>query len=73
MNLLVEVKEEKAEFILELLYYFKFVKTKSLSNYKKEVLEDLSDAVEEMNFIKDGKKKSVPFDEFLNEIKSRVN
>lgn len=68
MNLLVEVKEEKAEFILELLNNFKFVKTKSLSNYKKEVLEDLSDAVEEMNLIKDGKKKSVTLDEFLNEI-----
>jgi len=68
MKVLLEIRDDKAAFFMELLQSFKFVKTKPLSPYKAEVLEVLLNAVEEMNEIKAGKKKAQPLNEFLNEI-----
>lgn len=68
MKVILDIQDDKAAFIIELLQNFKFVKTKPLSPYKAEVLEGLRDAVEEINLIKLGKKKSQPLSEFLNEI-----
>ena len=68
MKVLLDIKDEKAAFIMELLNNFKFVKAKPLTPYKAEVLEGLKEAVEEVNQIKTGKKKSKPLNEFLNEL-----
>lgn len=68
VKVLLEIRDDKAAFFMELLQSFKFVKTKPLSPYKAEVLEGLLNAVEEMNEIKAGKKKAQPLNEFLNEI-----
>lgn len=68
MKVLLDVKDSKAEFVLELLSNFPFVKTKPLTPYKAEVLEGIKKAVEEMNQIKAGKKKGQPLSEFLNEL-----
>lgn len=68
MKVLLDIKDDKAAFIMELLQNFKFVKAKPLTPYKAEVLEGLSEAVEEVNQIKAGKKKAQPLGEFLNEL-----
>ncbi len=68
MKVLLEIRDDKAAFIMELLQSFKFVKTMPLSPYKAEVFEGLLNAVEEINEIKAGKKKAQPLNEFLNEI-----
>lgn len=68
MKVLLDIKDDKAAFIMELLNNFKFVKAKPLTPYKAEVLEGLSDAVEEVNQIKAGKEKAQPLSEFLNEL-----
>jgi hypothetical protein len=68
MKVLLDIKDDKAAFIMELLNNFKFVKVKALTPYKAEVLEGLKEAVEEMNQIKAGKKKSQPLSDFLNEL-----
>ena len=68
MKILLEVKDNKEAFIMELLNNFKFVKAKPLTPYKTEVLEGLREAVEEVNQIKAGKKKAQPLDTFLNEL-----
>jgi len=47
MKLLLEIEDEKADFILELLKNFKFVKAKTLSPYKAEVLSNLKQSIEE--------------------------
>lgn len=67
MKLLLEIKDNKAAFILELLKNFKFVKTKPLTPESAQELEDLKDAVEELNQIKAGKKKAIPLNKFLDE------
>lgn len=68
MKVLLDVRDDKAAFIMELLHNFKFVKAKPLTPYKAEVLEGLRKAVEEVNQIKAGKKKAQALSEFLNEL-----
>lgn len=64
----MDIKDDKAAFIMELLNNFKFVKAQPLTPFKAEVLEGLKEAVEEVNQIKAGKKKAQPLSEFLNEL-----
>ncbi|MFD2203728.1 hypothetical protein [Shivajiella indica] len=68
MKVLLDIKDEKVAFILELLSNFKFVKAKPLTPYKAEILAGLKEAVEEVNQIKAGKKKAQPLSEFLDEL-----
>ena len=67
-RVLLEVKDEKAPFVLEVLKNFKFVKTKELTPYKAGVLEGIKEAIEEMKLIKEGKLKSRPVEELINEL-----
>lgn len=68
MKVLLDIREDKAAFVMELLNNFEFVKAIHLSPYKAEVLENLKQAVEEVNQIKARKKKAQPLSEFLNEL-----
>lgn len=68
MKILLDIKDDKVAFIMELLSNFKYVKAKPLSPYKTQVLEGIREAVEEVNQIKAGKKKAKPLSEFLNEL-----
>lgn len=68
MKLLLDIKEDKAAFILELLRNFKFVKTRELNPHQAEILEDVESAVNELNEVKEGKKKAQPLNEFLDEL-----
>ncbi len=68
MKLLLDVKENKTDFIIELLNNFSFVKAKPLTPYKAEVLENLSDAIKNMNRVKKGKLKARSAKELLDEL-----
>lgn len=68
MRVLLDIKDEKAAFVMELLKNFKFVKAKTLTESEAEFYEGLKDAVDEVNEIKAGKKKSQPLSEFLSEL-----
>lgn len=68
MKVLLDIKESKAEFVLELLNSFSFVKTKPLTPYKAQVLEELQEAVENMKLVKEGKLKPKSAKELLNEL-----
>jgi hypothetical protein len=68
MKVLVEVKDSKANFILELLNNFPFVKAKTISPAKAMLIEDINDAVENLNLVKQGKLKAHPAKELLNEL-----
>lgn len=68
MKVLLDIKEDKAAFVMELLSSLTFVKAKPLSPYKAEVLMGLQKAVEEMNLIKSGKLKAKPLQELLDEL-----
>ena len=68
MKVLLDIKDDKVSFFMELLRNFPFVKAKPLTPFKAEVLEGLEEAVEEVNLIKAGKKKALPLNEFLNDL-----
>jgi hypothetical protein len=66
MKVLLDIRDDKAAFVLEVLNNFKFVKTKPLTETNNLFLSELKEAVEELNLIKTGKLKGIPAEEFLN-------
>lgn len=68
MKVLLDIKDNKAAFIMELLNNFKFVKAEPLTPYKAEVIQGLRQAVEEMKLIKEGKLKATPAKDLLDEL-----
>lgn len=68
MKILLDVKDSKAAFFIELLKSFSFVKAKELTPYKAKVLEDVKEAVEEMKLIKAGKLTGRNAEELFNEL-----
>ncbi len=68
MKVLLDIKDSKAAFILELLQNFKFVKAEPLTPYKAEVLQGIKQAVEEMNLIREGKIEGRKAEDLLNEL-----
>lgn len=68
MKILLDIKDEKAPFIMELLRNFSFVKAKPLTEGKAQLMEDIKEAVQEMTLIRTGKKKARNAEDFLNEL-----
>ena len=68
MKVLLDIKDNKAAFILELLNNFNFVKAEPITPYKAEVLMGLKKAVEEINLIKKGKLKGKLAKDLLDEL-----
>ncbi|MFM7024025.1 MAG: hypothetical protein ACKOXB_13725 [Flavobacteriales bacterium] len=68
MKLLVDVKDSKAKFLMELLNSFPYVKTEPLTPYKSQVFKGIKEGVKEMQLIKAGKLKGISADNLLNEL-----
>lgn len=68
MKILLDVKDDKASFFMELLRNFSYVKATSLSETNELFLLELRDAVEDVKLIKAGKLKGRPAKELLNEL-----
>lgn len=68
MKIVVEVKESKAEFLLELLRNLPFVKSAAVNNEKEDVLGSVRTAVEQMKQVKAGKIKGRPVQALLDEL-----
>jgi hypothetical protein len=68
MKVLIDIKDSKAPFVMELLQSLSFVKAKPISPYKAKVIEDLKEAVEEMKLIKKGKLKARNAEDLINEL-----
>lgn len=68
MKVLIDIKDSKAAFVMELLNNLEFVKTKTLTPYKADILENIKQAVEEMKLIKEGKLKATSAKDLLDEL-----
>jgi hypothetical protein len=68
MKVILDIKDAKFPFVMELLQSLPFVTAKPLSPYKAKVLEDLKEAVEELNLIKAGKLEARNAEDLLNEL-----
>ena len=68
MKVLLDIKDSKAAFFMELLKSFSYVKAKPLTPAKALFLEELKGAVEEVVQAKKGKGKLQSAKDFLNEL-----
>ena len=68
MKVILDIKDKKADFVMELLENLPFVKAKTITPSKARLLEEIKEAVEEVNLIKSGKLKGRPAEEFINEL-----
>lgn len=58
MKVLLEIPDHKASSLMEVLQSISYVRAKQLTGTKALLLEELREAVEEMQLIKAGKKQS---------------
>ena len=68
MKVLLDVKESKALFLMELLNNFSFVKVESITDEKALLLHELKEAVNTVNLVKKGKLSARPVKQLLNEL-----
>ena len=68
MKLLLDIKESKVLFLMELLHNFSFVKVQPITNEKALLLQEIKEAVDAVNLVKKGKLSARPAKELLNEI-----
>jgi len=68
MKVLLDIKDDKASFFMEVLKNFSFVKAEPLSDGKAQLIEDIKEAVKEVNLAKQGKIKLQSAKDFLNEL-----
>ena len=68
MKVLLDIKDSKADFIMQLLKSFSFVKAEPLSPYKSKVFKSLKESINEMKLIESGKLKSISGKDLLNEL-----
>lgn len=65
---MLDIKDSKAAFFMELLKSFKFVKAEPLSEEKATLIKEIKESVDYMNLVKAGKAKARPAKEVLNEL-----
>lgn len=68
MRVLLDIKDNKAPFVMELLQSLSYVKAKPLTPYKAKVLEDVKDAAEEMKLVRAGKLKARNAEDLFDEL-----
>ena len=68
MKAVLDIKDSKASFVMELLDNFSFVKVKPITNEKALLLSEIREAVNTVNLVKKGKIQARPAKELLDEI-----
>ncbi|MCP9768099.1 hypothetical protein EGI22_09255 [Lacihabitans sp. LS3-19] len=68
MKVIIDIKENKVDFVMELLRSLSFVKTESISPSKAKFLKELKASKDEVKLAKQGKIKLQTAEELLNEL-----
>ncbi len=68
MKVLLDIKDNKADFIMELLRSFSFVKAEPISPAKALFIKELKGSIEEVVLAKQGKIKLKSAEQLLNEL-----
>ena len=68
MKILLDIKDNKAFHLLEVLKSLPYVKAVQISREKAEFIEGLKESIEELNLIKQGKLKGTPAKKLLDEL-----
>ena len=68
MKVLLDIPDNKATSFMEVIKSISYVKAKTLTDSKAQLMSEISAAVEEMKLIRAGKKKARNAEDFLNEL-----
>lgn len=68
MKVLLDIQDNKAMYLLEVLKGLPYVKTKTISKEKALLIGEIKEAVENLELIKQGKLKVRSAKELLNEL-----
>ncbi|HVS94035.1 MAG TPA: hypothetical protein VHE59_18495 [Mucilaginibacter sp.] len=68
MKVLLDIKDNKAEFVMELLKNLPFVKAETISASKADFLKGFKEAVNEVNLAKQGKIQLKSADQLFDEL-----
>jgi hypothetical protein len=68
MKVLLDIPDNKAHSLMEVLKSISYLKAKPITEAKAELISEIKEAVEEMKSIKAGKKKARNAEDFLNEL-----
>ena len=68
MKVLLDIKDNKADFIMELLRSFSFVKAETINPAKALFIKELKGSIEEVVLAKQGKIKLKPAEQLLDEL-----
>lgn len=68
MKVLLDIKDNKALHLMEVLKSLPYVKAKTISNEKALLMEEIKEAVENLKLVRQGKLKARPAKELLNEL-----
>jgi hypothetical protein len=68
MKVMLYIKDNKADFVMELLHNLSFVKVEPISAAKAKFLKELKASVEEVVLAKQGKIKLKTAEQLLNEL-----
>lgn len=68
MKVLLEIKDNKAAALLEVLKGLPYVKAKTISDEKAVLMGEIKEAVENLKLVRQGKLKARPAKELLDEL-----
>lgn len=68
MKVLLDIKDNKAIHLLEVLKGLSYVKAKTITNEKALLIEEIKEAVENIALVRKGKLKARPAKDLLNEL-----
>jgi hypothetical protein len=68
MHVLLDIKDSKALHLLEVLRSLPYVKTKTISEEKAQLMEEIKDAVDSLSLVKEGKLKPKSARDLYNEL-----
>lgn len=68
MKVILDIKDNKAAFVMEFLNNLSFVKAKPLSNENAILIDEIKEAAEELKLVRQGKIKARPARDLINEL-----
>jgi len=68
MKVLLDIKDSKAQPLLEVLKSLPYVRTIPISGEKALLMEEIKQSVKELKLIKEGKLKGIPAKQLLDEL-----
>ena len=68
MKIILDIKENKALFIMKLLNNFSFVKARPITNEKALLLQEIKEAIDNVKLVKSGRLQTRSAKALLNEL-----